>query len=164
VLGQISCQEGRRLIQVEIRKGTKHDCDTIREIQRELRRPWRTECSASEYLIAWRGGAAVGCAATALHAEGGYFYGLAVRREWQRQGIGSQLMEARLDALRALQGDYAVALAMFWNSRFFRRHGFAPVKRNLLPASALHHPDLTNPAYARSAAMLRSLEHSRALT
>ena len=151
-------------MQIEIRKGIEQDSDTIHEIQRELRRPSRAECMAREYLIAWRGGVAVGCAATALHAEGGYFYGLAVRREWQRKGLGSQLMEARLDALRALQADYAVALAMFWNSRFFRRHGFAPVKRNLLPASALHQPDLTNPAYARSAAMLRSLEHSKALT
>jgi N-acetylglutamate synthase-like GNAT family acetyltransferase len=73
-------------------------------------------------------------------------------------------MEARLQALRASDADYAVALAMFWNSRFFRKHGFAPVKRNLLPASAVYHTDLTNPAYARSAAMLRLLKCPEALS
>jgi predicted N-acetyltransferase YhbS len=93
-----------------------------------------------------------------LHLEGSYFYGLSVRRKWQRQGIGSLLMEARLDATRSGHAEYAVALVMFWNSRFFRKHGFTPVKRNLLPESALHHPDLTNPAYTRSAAMLRCIQ------
>lgn len=151
-------------MQVEILRGIDPDSDTIREIQRELRRPSRSDWKPSEYLIAWRDGTAVGCAATAFHGEGGYFYGLAVRREWQRQGIGSQLMEARLDALRFLHAEYAVALVMFWNSRFFRKHGFTPVNRNLLPASALHHADLTNPAYARSATMLRPITSSEALS
>jgi N-acetylglutamate synthase-like GNAT family acetyltransferase len=150
-------------LHIEIIKATEQDHETIGEIQRELRRPLRTDCRASEYLIAWLDGTAVGCAGMALYLEGSYFYGLAVRREWQRHGIGSQLMEARLDAVHALQAEYAVALVMFWNSRFFRKHGFTPVKRNLLPASALHHPDLMNPAYAKSAAMLRSIKTSKAL-
>jgi hypothetical protein len=43
---------------------------------------------------------------------------------------------------------------MFWNSRFFRKHGFSPVKRTILPAAVHFHPDLADPAYRRSAAML----------
>jgi N-acetylglutamate synthase-like GNAT family acetyltransferase len=150
-------------LHIEITKAREQDCDTIRKIQSELRRPFRADCKASEYLIAWLDGTAVGCAGTALHLDGSYFYGLAVKREWQRQGIGSQLMAARFQAIRALQLEYAVALVMFWNSRFFRKHGFTPVKRNLLPASALHHADLIDPAYARSAAMLCPLENARIL-
>jgi N-acetylglutamate synthase-like GNAT family acetyltransferase len=148
---------------VQILKARVHDSDTIYKIHRELRRPSRTDCDPNEYLIAWHDGIALGCAGTALFAEGGYFYGLAVRRAWQRQGIGSRLMEARLDMLRALHAEYAVAMMMFWNSRFFRKHGFAPVKRNLLPLSALHHPDLTNPLYRRSAVMLFEIECPKVL-
>lgn len=145
---------------IEIFRGTDQDLDAIRDIQRELNRPMRSDCRASEYLIAWRQGIPVGCAATALHMEGGYFYGLAVRRRWQRQGIGSQLMEARLEALRVMHAEYAIALAMFWNSRFFRKHGFIPVKRSLLPASVLYHADFSNRTYARSAAMLRNFKYA----
>jgi N-acetylglutamate synthase-like GNAT family acetyltransferase len=144
-------------MQVEIVRAREQDCDLIQAIQRDLRRPIRERCSANEYLIAWGEGTALGCAATAVYEEGGYFYGLAVRRQWQRQGIGGQLMEARLDALRILRAQYAVALAMFWNSRFFRAHGFAPVKRSDLPPSASYHADLKNAAYRRSAVMLRLL-------
>ncbi len=85
---------------------------------------------------------AVGCAATSPQAGGGYFYGLAVKREWQRKGIGGQLMQARLEGLRAVNAGYAVALVMFWNSRFFRRDGFAPFKRGELPLLGASHADL----------------------
>jgi len=145
---------------VEILKAREQDCGLICAIQRELKRPLRDQYSTSEYLIAWHDGVAVGCAATALHQNGGYFYGLAVKREWQRQGIGGQLMEARVDALLNLRMEYAVALAMFWNSRFFRNHGFVPVKRSDLPPSASYHADLSNPAYRRSAVMLRYLKQA----
>lgn len=144
-------------MQVEIRPAAELDCELIQTIQRELRRPSRESYHAGEYLIAWVAGIAVGCAATAVHEKSGYFYGLAVRRAWQRQGIGGQLMAARLDALRRGRADHAVALAMFWNSRFFRKHGFAPAKRSELPRSAAHHSDLTNPAYRRSAVVLQYL-------
>jgi N-acetylglutamate synthase-like GNAT family acetyltransferase len=145
------------LIGVEIRIGREQDAELIRSIHLELKRPSRDHYLANAYLVAWLKGEAIGCAATSVFADGGYFYGLAVRRAWQRQGIGGQLMEARIGALRALRAEYAVALAMFWNSRFFRSYGFEPVKREKLPASALHHPDLRNPALRRSAVMLRWL-------
>lgn len=142
---------------IQILRAREKDQQAICEIQRELKRPFRANLNPCEYFIAWQSDTPVGCAATSFYAQGAYFYGLAVRREWQRQGIGSQLMDARLEALRVVHGEYAIALAMFWNSRFFRRHGFSPIKRNSLPPSALHHPDLTNPAYARSAVMFRTI-------
>ena|SRR5215831_732001 len=146
---------------IEICRATIQESEIIGEIHRQLNRPHRSECNANEYLIAWCHGEPVGCAATSLHAEGAYFYGLAVRRRWQHNGVGSQLMQARLDALPATQTEYAVALVMFWNSRFFRKHGFSPVKRTLLPVSALYHSDLTDPSYVRSATMLRWINASR---
>ena len=148
---------------LEIRIGTEQDTELIRSIHLELKRPSRDRYLAGEYLIAWLEGVAIGCAATSVFGEGGYFYGLAVRRTWQRKGIGGELMEARIEALRALRAEYAVALAMFWNSRFFRNHGFQPVKRQILPASALHHSDLRNPALRRSAVMLKWLRQTEGL-
>jgi N-acetylglutamate synthase-like GNAT family acetyltransferase len=142
---------------VEIRRAAVKDLEIIGYIQCQLNRPPRSECNPEEYIIACYGDEAVGCAATSLYAEGAYFYGLAVMREWQRKGIGSLLMHARFSALDTQYTSYAVALVMFWNSRFFRKHGFIPVKRNGLPGSAFHHSDLTNPAYSRSATMLRRI-------
>jgi N-acetylglutamate synthase-like GNAT family acetyltransferase len=145
-------------MQIEIRTATEEG--QIRTIHQALKRPMRERYSPGEFLIAWTEDQAVGCAATAVLENVGYLYGLAVTREWQRKGIGGQLMEARLDALRSLRADYAIALAMFWNSRFFRRHGFAPVKRDALPRAAMRHADLTNPALRRSAVMLQCLKGS----
>jgi hypothetical protein len=67
------------------------------------------------------------------------------------------MMKARLDALSRTGADYAVALVMFWNSPFFRKFGFAPVKREAMPSSAAFHADLMNPLLRRSAVMLRSM-------
>lgn len=142
---------------IEVLPAMPADTAQIRAIHAGLNRPARDEYVAQEFLIAWHEGEAVGCAGIAIHADGGYFYGLAVVRSRQRQGIGSLLMVARLDRLREYDADYAVALAMFWNSRFFRKHGFAPLKRSLLPASALWHRDISNPTWNRSAVMFKSL-------
>jgi N-acetylglutamate synthase-like GNAT family acetyltransferase len=143
---------------VDIRQAREQDCEQIRSIHCKINRPLREQYRVGEFLIAWAEESAIACAATAVHLEGGYFYGLAVKREWQRRGVGSELMEARLVALRRLEAEYAIALVMFWNSRFFRKHGFAPVKRSDLAPSAWGHADLTNPAFRRSAVMLRSLK------
>jgi N-acetylglutamate synthase-like GNAT family acetyltransferase len=143
---------------VEIRTARETDCELIRKIQLDLKRPPREDYRADDFLIAWQDKIAIGCAATSVLPGGGYFYGLAVRREWQRKGIGSQLMRARLDSLRAAHARYAVALVMFWNSRFFRAHGFSPIKRSELPRLGAAHSELTNPAFRRSAVMLRGLD------
>jgi N-acetylglutamate synthase-like GNAT family acetyltransferase len=142
---------------IEILRASNADRDRIQEIHRELNRPARDSYACSEFIIAWKEGEAVGCAATSAYQDGGYFYGLAVRRSWQNQGIGGQLMQARIDALSGARADYAVALVMFWNSRFFRKFGFAPTKRELLPASATFHADIKNPLLRRSAVMLLSM-------
>jgi N-acetylglutamate synthase-like GNAT family acetyltransferase len=148
----------RTVITVEIRKARGQDSELIIDIQRELRRPSRPRYCHEEFLIAWDGSEAVGCAATSVIEDWGYFYALGVRRAWQRQGIGSQLMKARLDGLRARQTKHAVALAMFWNSRFFRKHGFAPVRRADLPPPVFAFHDLNDLAYRRSAVMARNLK------
>lgn len=146
-------------LDLAVSRAREQDAALIAAIHLELHRPPpRQKYRTSEFLIAWHQDMAVGCAGTALNLEGGYFYGLAVRRDWQRQGIGGKLMEARLLALGALHLRYAVALAMFWNGRFFRKYGFAPMRRSELPESASVHLELRDPTYGRSAVMFRRLE------
>ena len=143
---------------ISIRPATQEDCPLIRGIQVELNRPPRADLRAAEFLIALCDGTGVACAGTARNQEGAYFYGLAVRRSCQKKGIGSALMAARLDSLSGSHLKYAFALVMFWNSRFFRKFGFAPVKRRDLPASALTNSDLANVGFKRSSVMFRALD------
>jgi N-acetylglutamate synthase-like GNAT family acetyltransferase len=82
---------------VEIRPATEADCGQIRAIHEELRRPRRESYEAKEYLLAWIEGVAVGCAATTAHEDGVYFHGLAVRKGWQRKGVGGELMQGRCE-------------------------------------------------------------------
>jgi N-acetylglutamate synthase-like GNAT family acetyltransferase len=111
-----------------------------------------------EFLIARVDEILVGSAATSPNKEGGYFYGLAVRREWQNRGIGSALMMRRLDDLEKSGRSYAVALVMFWNSSFFRHFGFTPVPRISLPLSSKVHPELLDAKFKRSSTMVRRFE------
>lgn len=141
----------------EIRSASIEDERHLHDIHQELNRPMRNVYLANEFLVAWLDEEAIGCAGTALYQDGAYFYGLAVRKQWQRQGVGTQLMQARIDLLGGTTVSYAVALVMFWNSRFFRKFGFTPIKRHLLPKSAIFHSDLTNPLLRRSAVMVRSV-------
>jgi N-acetylglutamate synthase-like GNAT family acetyltransferase len=144
-------------MQIEIRRASILELNQITAIHRELNRPARASYSSEEFLIAWKDDEPIGCAGTSMHGDGAYFYGLAVRREWQKQGVGSQLMQARLNALHDTKSRFAVALVMFWNSRFFRKFGFLPIRRELLPPSAAVYSDITNPSLRRSAVMIRFL-------
>ncbi len=145
---------------LQIRPASVDEERHLHRIHQELKRPARDTYPPEEFLIAWLEDEAVGCAGTAVHQDGAYFYGLAVRKAWQRQGVGSQLMQARIDLLAGTKMNYAIALVMFWNSRFFRKFDFAPVKRNALPQSAGFHADLTNPLLRRSAVMVRSFRQA----
>ena len=147
-------------MQVEIRRASPLDLSQIRAIHQELNRPTRGPYAHGDFLIAWKGKEPIGCAGTSVYEDAAYFYGLAVRRDWQKQGIGSQLMQARIDVLRGAGIRYAVALVMFWNCRFFREFGFSPIRRELLPSSASVYSDITNPLLKRSAVMIRSLPGS----
>ena len=87
----------------------------------------------------------------------GYLYGLAVRKEYQRKGIGTALTEARIDRVRKNRGTRATALAMFWNVGFFRGLGFATIRRSELPPAILALDDFVDGRYRRSAVMVRSV-------
>jgi N-acetylglutamate synthase-like GNAT family acetyltransferase len=138
--------------------------DDLREIQAiyiALRRPQRPKVRLEDYFVALQGGSLVGCAAVQLVAMDsgleGYLYGLAVRREFQRQGIGAALTEARIERVQASHGTRVTALAMFWNVAFFKRLGFETVKRHDLLPAILELSDFVDVRYRRSAVVVRSV-------
>lgn len=135
-----------------IRPASPSDRPAIRRMHRSLNRPER-QIRISEYLVAAGNDQILGCAAVRLFPWGGYLYGLAVQHDSQRSGIGAALTRARMAAIRNSDGDLAVAMAMFWNVGFFRKLGFATVRRDELPSQIRRLADFRSPLYRRSAVL-----------
>lgn len=144
-------------IEFEIRPAAHSDIAWIRSFVVLTRRPARATIHCCEYFVAQRAQERVGCAAVERLAEGGYLYGLAVHANHRRCGIGSALTRARVDRVRAWNGKFAVALAMFWNLRFFRALGFNNVSKALLPTAVTRLDDFRSPRLRHSAAVLKLL-------
>lgn len=144
--------------ELEIRPAADSDVEWIRSFNILTRRPDRQLILWREYFVAWIGEERVGCAAVERLAEGGYLYGLSVQPNYRRSGIGSALTRARVEHVRAWNGKFAVALAMFWNLRFFRGLGFDNVPKASLPEAVTQLPDFRNSALRRSAAVLKLLK------
>lgn len=142
-----------RRVSYSIREAVVADRSRIVELYNTLGRPSRPRLEISELLVAQSEDKVVGCAGVQRFAAGSYLFGLAVERRYRRQGIGSALTCARVERARASGSPFAVVLAMFWNVRFFRRLGFALVRRSELPEAALALDDLRNPLYRRSAVL-----------
>jgi N-acetylglutamate synthase-like GNAT family acetyltransferase len=140
-----------------VRPALPTDRQAIIYIQQSLNRPFR-RVMISEYLIAEAGGQILGCAAVRFFPAGGYLYGLAVRRDSQRSGIGAALTRARMDAIRCSGGTLAVVMAMFWNVGFFRKLGFATIRRDELPVTVRGIADFRNPLYKRSAVLSATVD------
>jgi len=136
------------------------DAAGIQEIHETLHRPLRPETRVEEYLVAHKEGSGlVGCAAVAMvpteDGFAGYLYGLAVRKQCQRQGVGAALTLARVERIQQQQGHLAIGLAMFWNIGFFRKLGFETVKRGSLPKELVQWKDFSDHRYRHSAVISR---------
>ena len=100
-----------------------NNLDDSREgIERFLRRNPDTS------FVAVDGGDIVGIVLAGHDGRRGYIYHAAVHERCRRQGVGSQLVEAALDALKA-EGIHKVALLVFHRNdagnAFWERQGFA---------------------------------------
>jgi N-acetylglutamate synthase-like GNAT family acetyltransferase len=136
-----------------IRRATTQDRQYITELQERLNRPLRSDSVTCEYFVAVNGRQIVGCAAVRKRGNVGYLYGLAVDKPWRRQGIGHALTQTRLEWLRNEQVRSAFVMAMFWNIRFFRKHGFILTKRRTMGAVQSLHSDFSD-AWSRRSALL----------
>jgi len=140
-----------------IRRATEADSGEVSSFQQSLNRPQRSDSICSEYFLAEVDGELVGCAAVRLKEQTGYLYGLVVSKRWRRRGIGYALTDRRLDWLRGTRASSAFVLSMFWNIRFFKRHGFELADRRKKRDLGSLHQDFTDKWSARSVLLVVDL-------
>ena len=122
-----------------IRRATAAEHKTVTDLQLRLNRPCRSDSPIDEYFVAVGEQGIVGCGAVRRRGSLGYLYGLVVEKAWRRRGIGHALTQARLDWLQQENATSVFVLAMFWNIKFFRKHGFTLInKRESTRLSMLH--------------------------
>jgi N-acetylglutamate synthase-like GNAT family acetyltransferase len=143
------CLNGR----LRIRKAQRLDWQRIDRLHGSHNRPIRADSRVSDYFVAVVSQELVGTSAVCFKADTGYLYGLVVARQWRKQGVGRALLEACLDRLRKARVRRVLALVMFWNLRFFRKHGFALAKRSSIPAAVEIHDDFSQD-WSRHSALL----------
>ena len=134
----------------KIRHASYGDWSAILALHHSMNRPVRTDSVASEYFVAITD-SIVGCGAARKKGNIGYLYGLAVDKLWRRQGIGHTLTQRRLDWLGGQGVTSVFVFAMFWNVRFFRKHGFELASKSLLPTLQDLHGDFSQRWSTRSA-------------
>jgi N-acetylglutamate synthase-like GNAT family acetyltransferase len=138
----------------KITRASDGDAPAILALHKVLNRPPRVDSRTSEYFVAWTEGKVIGCAAVRKNGDVGYLYGLAVDKSWRRRGVGHALTQQRLDWLRNEAANSAYVLAMFWNVRFFRKHGFQLADRSLRCELAHLHGDFSQSWTVRSALLM----------
>lgn len=144
-----------------IRQACSRDFASISKLNLFTKRPQRTDLQLREYLIAEIDRELVGCAALRCRRDFGYLYGLTVHPNWRRQGIGHSLTARRLEAIGTQGLHHAFVFAMFWNVKFFKRHGFALTDRNRASQLRWLHMDFEDTWCRRSALLSLSFDASR---
>jgi N-acetylglutamate synthase-like GNAT family acetyltransferase len=99
----------------------------------------------------------VGCAAVRKRGKVGYLYGLAVDKAWRRQGVGHTLTCERLNWLCTQRATSALVLAMFWNVKFFKKHGFILTNKSTFTRLERLHCDFSDRWGTRSALLVLDL-------
>lgn len=140
-----------------IRRASKSDSRAIARLHRALNRPKRTDSVPSEFFVAEVSARIVGCAGVRKWDCFGYLYGLGVDKSWRRQGIGHALTQRRLDWLREAGASSAFVLAMFWNIRFFKKHGFKSANRAMKQGLGCIHRDFSESWSSRSVLLAMNL-------
>ena len=143
-----------------IRRATARDHEGVVELQKRLNRPSRSNSVIREYFLAINEQRIVGCAAVRKSGNRGYLYGLAVDKPWRRRGVGHALTQKRLDWLRGQNVVSAFVMAMFWNVRFFKKHGFIVTKKGAMTELKQLHSDFKDSWSTRSALLVADLSLS----
>jgi N-acetylglutamate synthase-like GNAT family acetyltransferase len=143
-----------------IRQARSRDFARISKLNLLTKRPQRTDLQLCEYLIAEIDRELVGCAALRCRRDCGYLYGLTVHPSWRRQGIGHSLTNRRLEATRTQGLHHAFVFAMFWNVKFFKRHGFALTDKSRASQLRWLHMDFEDAWCRRSALLFLSFDAS----
>jgi N-acetylglutamate synthase-like GNAT family acetyltransferase len=141
-----------------IRRATAADCKGVDDLQKRSHRPLRSDSVILEYFVAVSSDhKIVGCAAVRKRKNLAYLYGLVVDKPWRRKGLGHALTQRRLDWLRDENVLSVFVMAMFWNTRFFRKHGFTLADKQKVNELAQLHRDFSDRWSNRSALLFLKL-------
>ncbi len=140
-----------------IRRATADDRNGIAQLQKRLHRPSRSDSAILEYFVAESDGKIVGCAAVRKRNGLGYLYGLVVDKPWRRKGVGHAMTQKRLDWLRDENVLSVFVMAMFWNIRFFKKHGFTLANKEKSHGLTQLHSDFSDHWSNRSALLFLAL-------
>ena len=104
------------------------------------------------------GGEIIACATLDFHGpDVAILYGIAVRREFRHRGIGSRLIQHRMN-VAGTRGAKIVALAtMYYHFNFYKRRGFRTCPRAKLPESVKNYWMFTAKRYKKCAVMYQYL-------
>ena len=142
---------------LSIRKAAPRDFSKISKLNVLTRRPQRSDRRFHEYFVAEIADDLVGCAALRCRQDSGYLYGLTVHPSWRRHGIGHLLTNRRLEEIQAKGIQTALVFAMFWNVKFFKRHGFLLTEKTRASEFRWLHKDFEDAWCRRSALLALSL-------
>ena len=135
------------------RKAVLRDRRAIQQLQVTENRPQRTDLQITEYIVASIGEEIVGCIAARCVGGVGYIYGLVVAKKWRKIGIGHFLTQRCIEQAVRAGAIKIYLLSMFWNVRFFKKHGFVLVARSAISELAVIHQDF-NEAWVKRSALL----------
>lgn len=141
-----------------LRRARQRDWHQILAIQSAANRPERQDSKCEEYIVGTVGKEIVGCVAGRCVGKDGYLHGLVVAKQWRRQGIGHALTSACVDSLGESGTTRIFLTAMFWNVRFFEKHGFSLTKRSLYPEIEHLHGDFREEWGRRSAILFLDVQ------
>jgi amino-acid N-acetyltransferase len=143
---------------LELRKARCSEWPAVLHLQSEEKRPPRKDSQIADYFVALDRDKLVGCVAVRAQKEMGYLYGLVVAKNSRRRGVGTALVANCIEALQNNGAKTVYLLAMFWNIRFFSKHGFLLADRQLRPQLASLHEDFIENWARRSALLCLTLQ------
>ncbi len=132
-----------------------------KDINRLCRKYIWSELDKSEpvrnYWIIRHRGKVIACAAMDNFRGSAIFTSLVVEREFRHRGIGSLLIEHRLNRARQKGAKYVALITMYYHFRFYKKRGFRTCPRTELPESLKGYPQFTAKRYMKCAVMFREL-------
>jgi N-acetylglutamate synthase-like GNAT family acetyltransferase len=88
-------------------------------------------------------------------------HGIAVKREFRHQGIGSALINRRMEFARQRGISVFALVTMYYLFNFYKKRGFKTCPRGLLPDFLKNYPQFTAQRYKKCAVMVNGISLRR---
>lgn len=146
-----------RAASADIRPATPNDWDRVAQLLAASSLPLDgAREHATDFVVAERDGALVGCAAVERYGDAGLLRSVAVAASERGNGTGAALVARCMDAARASGIDTLVLLTTTAD-RYFPRFGFETIDRDAVPAAVRESAEFRGACPASATVMRRTL-------